>query len=151
MPSHSERRVLPYAPRDMFDLVADIARYPEFLPWCQAARIRSRQDNVIVADLVIGHSFVRERFTSRVTLTPPVDENGEGRIDVEYIEGPMEHLTNRWIFKPVPQGTEIDFYVDFAFRSKMLEKLMGLIFHEAVTRMVRAFETRAAAVLTRFV
>jgi coenzyme Q-binding protein COQ10 len=151
MPTHSERRVLPYAPRAMFDLVADIARYPEFLPWCLAARIRSHQGNVIIADLVIGHSFVRERFTSRVTLIPPMDEGGEGRIDVEYIEGPMEHLTNRWIFRPVAQGTEIDFHVDFAFRSKMLEKLMGLIFHEAVTRMVRAFETRAAAILTRSV
>ena len=150
MPSHNERRVLPYAPQAMFDLVADIARYPGFLPWCLAARICTRQGNVIIADLVIGHSFVRERFTSRVTLTSP-EEGSEGRIDVEYIEGPMEHLTNRWIFRPAPQGTEIDFHVDFAFRSKMLEKLMGLIFHEAVTRMVRAFETRAAAVLTRSV
>ena len=149
MPSHAERRILPYSPQGMFDLVADIERYPQFLPWCLAARIRSRQDNVIVADLVIGHSFIRERFTSRVTLTPPADEQGEGRIDVEYVEGPMEHLTNRWIFRPVPQGTEVDFHVDFAFRSKVLEKLMGVLFHEAVTRMVRAFETRAAKVLTR--
>jgi coenzyme Q-binding protein COQ10 len=149
MPSHAERRVLPYSPRDMFDLVADIDKYPQFLPWCLAARVRSREGNIIVADLVIGHSFIRERFTSRVTLTPPPDEHGEGRIDVEYIEGPMEHLTNQWIFRPVPQGTEIDFHVDFAFRSRMLEKLMGMLFHEAVTRMVRAFETRAAKVLTR--
>ena len=149
MPVHDERRVLPYAPQALFDLVADVAKYPEFLPWCPAARIRSHQGDVIVADLVIGHGFIRERFTSKVTLTRPAAEGGEGRIDVEYIEGPMQHLTNRWIFRPVPGGTEIDFHVDFAFRSKMLEKLMGLIFHEAVTRMVRAFETRAAQVLTR--
>ena len=147
---HTERRVLPFTPRALFDLVADIERYPEFLPWCLAARIRSRQGNVVVADLVIGHRLIRERFTSRVVLTPPESENSEGRIDVEYIEGPMQHMSNRWIFHPVtPNSTEIDFYVDFAFRSKMLEKLMGLVFHEAVTRMVRAFETRALKILTR--
>jgi coenzyme Q-binding protein COQ10 len=150
MPTHTERRVLPHTPRALFDLVADIERYPEFLPWCLAARIRSRQGNVVIADLVIGHRLIRERFTSRVTLYPPESENDEGRIEVEYIEGPMQHMSNRWIFRPVaPNSTEIDFYVDFAFRSKMLEKLMGFVFHEAVTRMVRAFETRAARILTR--
>jgi coenzyme Q-binding protein COQ10 len=157
MPSHAERRVLPYPPGEMFALVADIERYPEFLPWCIAARIRSRQGDMVIADLVIGHSFIREKFTSRVMLHPPADEKSEGRIEVEYIDGPMEHMSNRWIFRPVaPDGskggtnaTEIDFYVEFKFRSKMLEKLMGLLFHEAVTRMVRAFETRAAAILTR--
>jgi coenzyme Q-binding protein COQ10 len=149
MPVHTERRVLPFTPRALFDLVADIDRYPEFLPWCLAARIRSRQDNIVIADLGIGHRLIRERFTSRVKLTPPESENAEGRIDVEYIEGPMQHMSNRWIFHPVvPNSTEIDFYVDFAFRSKMLEKLMGLVFHEAVTRMVRAFETRARKILT---
>lgn len=149
MPVHDERRVLPYSPRAMFDLVADIEKYPEFLPWCLAARIRSRQADVIIADLVIGHRFIRERFTSRVTLQRPPEEHAEGRIDVEYIEGPMQHMSNRWIFRPAGLATEIDFHVEFAFRSKMLEKLMGLLFHEAVTRMVRAFETRAAKVLTR--
>jgi coenzyme Q-binding protein COQ10 len=152
MPTHTERRVLPFTPRALFDLVADIERYPEFLPWCLAARIRSREGNIIIADLVIGHRLIRERFTSRVTLTPPESENSEGRIDVEYIAGPMQHMSNRWIFHPAaPSSTEIDFYVDFAFRSKMLEKLMGLVFHEAVTRMVRAFETRAMKTLTRSV
>jgi coenzyme Q-binding protein COQ10 len=147
---HSERRVLPFTPRALFDLVADIERYPEFLPWCLAARIRSREGNIVIADLVIGHRLIRERFTSRVTLTPPESENAEGRIDVEYIQGPMQHMSNRWIFHPVaPSSTEIDFYVDFAFRSKVLEKLMGLVFHEAVTRMVRAFETRAKKILIR--
>jgi coenzyme Q-binding protein COQ10 len=159
MPSHFERRVLPYPPRQMFALVADIERYPEFLPWCIAARIRSRQGNMVTADLVIGHSFIRERFTSRVMLQPPPDDKSEGRIDVEYIEGPMEHMSNSWVFRPVhldgtkggTEASEIDFQVEFAFRSKMLEKLMGLLFHEAVTRMVRAFEIRAAAILKRSV
>jgi coenzyme Q-binding protein COQ10 len=157
MQTHSERRILPYPPREMFALVADIERYPQFLPWCIAARIRSRQGNMVIADLVIGHSFIREKFTSRVMLDPPADEASEGRIDVEYIEGPMEQMRNRWIFRPVAldgskggtDATEIDFYVEFQFRSQTLEKLMGLLFHEAVTRMVRAFETRAAAILKR--
>jgi coenzyme Q-binding protein COQ10 len=157
MQSHSERRILPYPPGEVFRLVGDIERYPEFLPWCIAARIRSREGNIVIADLVIGTGFIREKFTSRVTLTPPPDDNSEGRIDVEYIAGPMERMSNRWIFHPVgldgmmggTGATEIDFYVEFKFRSKMLEKLMGLFFHEAVTRMVRAFETRAAATLKR--
>jgi coenzyme Q-binding protein COQ10 len=157
MQTHSERRVLPYPPREVFALVADIERYPEFLPWCIAARIRSREGNVVVADLVIGTGFIREKFTSRVLLQPAPDDKSEGRIEVEYIAGPMEHMSNRWIFRPVgldgakggTEATEIDFYVEFKFRSKMLEKLMGLFFHEAVTRMVRAFETRAAATLKR--
>jgi coenzyme Q-binding protein COQ10 len=149
MPVHDERRVLPYSPRALFDLVADIERYPEFLPWCLAVRIRSREGDVIIADLVIGHRFIRERFTSRVTLQRPAEENAEGRIVVEYIQGPMQYMSNRWIFRPAGSATEIDFHVEFAFRSKMLEKLMGLLFHEAVTRMVRAFETRATKVLTR--
>ena len=149
MPVHDERRVLPYSPQALFDLVADIEKYPEFLPWCLAARIRSRQGDIVIADLVIGHRFIRERFTSRVTLQRPPEEHAEGRIDVEYIEGPMQYMSNRWIFHPAGQPTEIDFHVEFAFRSKMLEKVMGLLFHEAVTRMVRAFEIRAAKVLTR--
>ena len=149
MPVHDERRVLPYSPQALFDLVADIEKYPEFLPWCLAARIRSRQGDIVIADLVIGHRFIRERFTSRVALQRPPEEHAEGRIDVEYIEGPMQYMSNRWIFHPAGLATEIDFHVEFAFRSKMLEKLMGLLFHEAVTRMVRAFEVRAAKVLTR--
>ncbi len=138
MPTHAERRHLPYRADQLFDLVADIERYPEFLPWCTGARIRERKDNVIVADLLIGFRMVRERFTSRVTLNRP------DRIDVAYSEGPFRYLNNHWRFEAQPDGTcVIDFFVDFEFRSRMLQHLIGVLFNEAVRRMVGAFEGRA--------
>jgi len=138
MPTHAEQRVLPYSPQQLCGLVADVGRYPEFLPWCIAARVRKRESELIVADLVIGFKMVRERFTSRVVLDP----TGR-RIDVSYIEGPFKYLNNHWIFEDHPQGCRIDFYVDFEFRSRLLQKLIQPLFHEAVRRMVAAFETRA--------
>jgi len=137
MPTHAEQRVLPYTPEQLFELVADVARYPEFLPWCVASRIRSRDGDVFFADLVIGFKMVRERFTSKVTLSRP------GRVDVTYTEGPFKHLNNHWRFKPHPNGTELDFYVDFEFRSKLLQTMIGALFNEAVKLMVSAFEKRA--------
>lgn len=137
MPTHAERRVLPYTREQLFDLVADIERYPEFLPWCLAAKIRRREGRVVHADLVIGFRMVRERFTSRVELASP------HRIDVAYAEGPFKHLTNHWVFEPAPGGCEIDFFVDFEFRNRVLQKLIGVLFQEAVRRMVAAFESRA--------
>jgi coenzyme Q-binding protein COQ10 len=136
--THAEKRVLPYRPDQLYALVAGIEHYPKFLPWCVGARIRERTATVVVADLIIGFKVFRERFTSRVTLNP------EGqRIDVEYTEGPFKYLKNHWIFLDHPQGCEIDFYVDFEFRSKLLQKTIELLFNEAVRRMVGAFETRA--------
>jgi coenzyme Q-binding protein COQ10 len=140
MPTHAERRLLPYTQEQLFNLVADIERYPEFLPWCLAARIRKREARTIHADLMIGFRMVRERFTSKVELTPP------HRIDVAYAEGPFKYLNNHWVFEPAPGGgCEIDFFVDFEFRNRMLQKLIEVLFHEAVRRMVSAFETRARA------
>ena len=139
MPTHAEKRELPYRPEQLFDLVADIERYPEFLPWCVAARIRSREENLVVADLVIGFKMVRERFTSRVKLDRP-----NLRIDVAYTEGPFRYLNNHWLFEVLPNGgCRIDFYVDFEFRSAMLQRIIGVLFNEAVRRMVHAFENRA--------
>ena len=139
MATHAEKRVLPYRPEQLFDLVAGVDRYPEFLPWCLGARIRSRRENVIVADLIIGFKGIRESFTSRVTLNRP-----EMRIDVAYLDGPFRYLNNHWIFNPMPDGAcEIDFFVDFEFRSRILQRIMGVLFNEAVRRMVSAFETRA--------
>jgi coenzyme Q-binding protein COQ10 len=151
MPTHAEKRFLPYRPEQLFELVASVERYPEFLPWCIAARIRSREPingspdrTMITADLVIGFRMIRERFTSRVSLSPP------DRIDVNYSEGPFRYLNNHWIFEPVEPsathpsgGTMLDFYVDFEFHSKLLQSLMAMLFNEAVKRMVHAFETRA--------
>ena len=140
MPTHAEKRTLPYRPDQLFDLVAEIERYAEFLPWCRAARIRKREGDVIFADLVIGWKMIRESFTSRVTLKRP------GRIDVSYHEGPFKYLNNHWTFEPLPDGgCRIDFYVDFEFRSRVLQKLIGVLFNEAVRRMVHAFEERARA------
>jgi coenzyme Q-binding protein COQ10 len=137
MPTHAEKRFLPYTPEQVFDLVADIERYPEFLPWCVGARIRERRDNVILGDLLIGWRMVREKFTSRVTLDRP------GRIDVEYAEGPFKYLKNHWLFECQPGGCLVDFYVDFEFRSRMLQGVIAALFNEAVKRMVSAFEKRA--------
>lgn len=137
MPTHTEKKVLPYTPEQLYALVSDIERYPEFLPWCVAARIRRREGDVLHADLMIGFKMIRERFTSRVVL-------GDGRIDVTYSEGPFKYLTNHWIFQPTPDGgCLVDFFVDFEFRSKVLQKIIGVLFNEAVRRMVAAFETRA--------
>jgi len=122
----------------MFDLVADVERYPQFLPWCLACRIRQRPaPNQFVADLMIGFKVFREKFTSEVTLSKP------GRIDVAYRNGPFRYLNNHWSFAPHPTGCIIDFYIDFEFHSKTLQTLIGKLFNEAVQRMVNAFEKRA--------
>jgi coenzyme Q-binding protein COQ10 len=139
MHRHAERRVLPYTPTQLFDLVADIERYPEFLPWCVAARIKRRESaHVLFAELVIGFKMVRERYTSRVTLDRP------NRVDVTYEEGPFRDLSNHWAFAPDPRGCALHFSVEFEFRSKLLDRIIGPLFEEAVRRMVMAFETRAA-------
>ena len=139
MPTHAERRFLPYTPEQLYQLVADVERYPEFLPWCIAVRLRNREGNTLVADLVIGFKMIREKFTSRVTLSPP------HRVDVAYTQGPLRHLNNHWIFEEAPGGCIIDFFIDFEFRSQILQKVMGALFNEAVKRMVAAFESRAHA------
>ena len=138
MPTHAERRVLPYAPEQLYQLVSEVERYPEFLPWCLAVRVRTREERLLVADLVIGFKMIRERFTSRVNLDPAAQ-----RIDVTYAEGPFKYLNNHWRFFEHEAGCEIDFYVDFEFRSRLLRKMMGPLFNEAVRRMVGAFEARA--------
>lgn len=124
----------------MFALVADVARYPQFLPWCLGARISRREDDVIYADLVIGFKMFREQFTSKVMLNAP------DSISVDYIKGPLKHLTNEWKFLDAEGGgCTIDFLVDFEFKNHLLEKIMGGLFTEAAHRMVHSFETRADA------
>jgi len=124
----------------MYDLVADIERYPEFLPWCLATRIRKVEGNLIVADMVIGFKIFRERFSTSVRL-----DEAAMRIDVSYAEGPFKYLTNHWIFEEHPDGCAIDFYVDFEFRSRILQTVVSALFEEAVRRMVGAFQARARA------
>ncbi|MCB2129232.1 MAG: type II toxin-antitoxin system RatA family toxin [Rhodobacteraceae bacterium] len=144
MPSHSESRTMPYAAGQMYDLVADVGRYPEFLPWTAAARVRSRNiradgSEVLEADLVIAFMVFRERFGSRVTLWPD-----KGAIDTEYLDGPFHHLWSKWSFTDLAGGgCEVSFIVDFKFRNAVLQKLIGSVFDEAMHRVVRAFEERA--------
>ena len=140
MPRHTETRHLPYTPEQLFELVADVARYDEFLPWVVAVRIRSSSEAETVADLVVGFNAFKERFTSRVHKERP------GRIVVDYVEGPLKYLKNEWVFEPAPQGgTNVHFCVDFAFKSRLFESLAGAMFDRALRRMTSAFEERAAA------
>ncbi len=139
MPRHFEVQTFPYTADQIYTLVADIERYPEFLPWCTALRIRRREGNKIIADMSIGFKLVRETFTTEVTLSPETRE-----IHVTYINGPFRYLTNHWRFTSVGEGTcEVTFDIDFEFRSKLLQTLMGAVFHEVISRMVKAFQSRA--------
>ena len=146
MTTHTETRVLPYTAQQMYDLVADVESYPRFLPWNTAARIRSRTPHadgseVIAADLVISFKVFRERFGSRVTLWP-----AQHRIDTEYLDGPFSHLHSGWTFTDRPEGgCEVSFFVDFEFRNAILRRVIGVVFGEAMHRIVRAFEDRARA------
>jgi coenzyme Q-binding protein COQ10 len=134
----------------MYDLVADVGRYPEFLPWTAAARIKSREDHgdheVMLADLVISFKVFRERFGSKVTLW-----SESRRIDTEYIDGPFKYLQSRWEFADVEGGCEVSFSVDFEFRNRILQGAAGLFFNEAMQRVVRAFESRAEALYGKVV
>jgi len=141
MPRHREKRTVPYSAEQMFDLVADVERYPEFLPWVTAARKLRDDPNAVAYELSVGFKMVRERFTSKVTVDRPTS------ISVRYLRGPMRHLTNDWQFKDLPGGgCQIDFELDFEFRSRMLQKLIGALFHEAVLRVVESFERRARTI-----
>ncbi len=138
MPRHTETKNLPYTPEQMFDLVADVRRYQEFLPWVAATRVRSDSPNLMVADLVVGFKAIKETFTSRVTKERP------SSLTVDYIEGPLKYLHNSWSFEPDGKGgTNINFCVDFAFKSRIFESLAGQMFDRALRRMIGAFETRA--------
>ena len=138
MPTHAERRLVPYQPEQLFDLVADVAKYPQFLPWCVACRLTSRPSPTeFTADLAVGFKLVREQFTSQVMLTPME------RVEVRYLKGPFQHLRNEWTFRPAQSGCELEFFLSFEFRSPLLQTLIGALFEEAVRRMVAAFEARA--------
>lgn len=143
MPTHGEKRVMPYSARQMYDLVADVMRYPEFIPWIAAARLRGVTPHpdgtqTMQADLVVSFKVFREKFGSRVKL----DEPGLA-IDVDYLDGPFKYLRSRWKFRDVDGGCEVEFFVDFEFKNAVLQKVIGVVFNEAMHRIVRAFENRA--------
>ena len=140
MPRHTETRNLPYTPEQLFDLVADVRRYREFLPWVAAVRVRSDSETEMVADLVVGFRSLKETFTSKVHKRRPEE------IEIDYVEGPLKYLHNSWRFRPDGKGgTNVDFCVDFAFRNRIFEALAGQMFDRALRRMIGAFEDRAHA------
>ena len=140
MPTHAEKRVLPYTPEQMYDLVADVGKYPEFLPWCVGSSVTSSTETELVSDLTIGFGPFRESFTSRVVLDRP------RHVTVKYENGPFRYLNNKWTFDDDPRGCLVSFFVDFEFRSRLLQSAIGVVFNEAVRRMVNAFLKRARQV-----
>jgi len=146
MPTFQSSRSVDYATHQMFDLVADVEHYPEFLPLCEGLKIRRRSTledgrEVLLADMTVGYKAIRETFTSRVTL-----DRANLKILVEYVDGPFSHLENRWVFVDIGTGTRVDFYIDYAFKNRMLGMLMGAMFEAAFKRFSDAFVARAGIV-----
>jgi coenzyme Q-binding protein COQ10 len=150
VPTHKQQKTLPYSQDQLFDLVASIEEYPQFLPWCVGARIKKRDEGIndqgnpcefVIADLSVRFKVFRETFASRVML-----DKENHRIIIEYLDGPFKHLENKWAFDLDNEGTRIDFFIDFEFKSKPLQLLIGSLFGTAVKRMMQAFEDRAAVV-----
>ncbi|WP_182084518.1 type II toxin-antitoxin system RatA family toxin [Aureimonas sp. ME7] len=145
MPKFENARIVRHTPDEMFQLVADVERYPEFLPLCQNLVVRSRREKdgktLLIADMTVAYKLIRETFASQVLLKPEQRE-----IDVKYVDGPFRYLENRWNFDPNPQGCEVRFYIDYEFKSRTLGILMGSMFEYAFRRFATAFEQRAAEV-----
>jgi coenzyme Q-binding protein COQ10 len=137
--SHAEKRIVPYTPEQMYNLVADVAHYAEFLPWCMDVKILRASDTEIIADLTAGYKFIRERFRSRVVL-----DQKSRIIEIDYLSGPLKHLDTIWQFLPHPDGCLIDFKVVFEFESRLIQNMAMMFFNEIVKRMVASFEKRAA-------
>ena len=143
MPTHKETRNLPYTANQMYDLVADVVNYPEFLPWCAASRIKTVTSDgprdIMTVDLIISFKVFRERFTSKVVL------HSDGLfVDTEYLDGPFKYMKSTWQFADVEGGCTVEFFVDFEFKNAILQRVIGLVFNEAMQRIVRAFEARAS-------
>lgn len=142
MPTHSEKRKMPYTAEQMYDLVADVNKYPEFLPWTAGVRVRHtfpiEGGTAMDADLIISFKVFRERFTSRVSMYPEAR-----KIDVEYLDGPFKYLVNHWHFTPDGDGCIVDFHVDFEFKSRILQGIIGVVFGQAMHKIVQAFDDRA--------
>lgn len=145
MPTFSTRRRVPFSPRQMFDLVADVEAYPQFLPLTESLRVRKREmvggHEVLTADMTAGYKAIRETFVTRVTLCPEIPQ-----VDVRYIDGPFRHLENRWQFLAAPGGCDVDFFIDYEFKSRMLGLLVGAVFDQAFRKFAEAFEARARVV-----
>lgn len=146
MPQFETRRIVPQSPDQMFALVADVEKYPQFLPLCEALAVRSRKERdgkaLLVADMTVGYKAIHETFTTQVLLNP-----AERAIDVKYLDGPFRYLDNRWRFNEVADGgCEVHFFIDYEFKSRVLGALMGSMFDRAFRMFAEAFEKRAAQV-----
>ena len=139
MRSHEEIVISPYTKEQIYDLVRDVEKYPQFIPWCVDAKILEKSDEWIIADLVVGFKGISETYRSKVHLL-------KDEIDIEYLKGPFSHLENNWKFRPHGNGCEIDFMIKFEFKSKLLQGLIGGLFDKAVMKMMHAFETRASEI-----
>ncbi|MHB2264755.1 type II toxin-antitoxin system RatA family toxin [Aliihoeflea sp. PC F10.4] len=143
MPQFETTRTVKHSPEQMFALVADVERYPEFLPMCEALSVRSRKERdgitMLVADMTVGYKAIRETFTSNVVVKPK-----ENAIDVSYVDGPFRYLDNRWRFEALPDGgCAVHFFIDYEFKSRILGALMGAMFDRAFRMFTQAFEKRA--------
>ena len=138
MKKHHEKRFVDHSPKQMFDLVSNVKKYPDFLPWCLGSRILNNDGDVLIADLIIGFQIYREKFRSKVVLN-----KNKNIIEVFYEDGPFKHLSNKWEFKKFNKGCEINFYLEFEFKNIFFQTIMEKLFSEAVKRMVEAFEKRA--------
>src|SRR5277367_654228 len=136
MPRHAEQATLAYTADELFEIVADVSDYPRFVPWCSGAHVQSASETKIIADLTIGFGPFQESFASQVTLERP------RQVLVHAIDGPLEHLTNSWTFTPVGEKTQVDFIIDFQFKTDLLDHVANQMFHTAARRMMSAFESR---------
>ena len=149
MHKHSEQRTLPYRVDQLYALVTDIEKYPQFLPWCRIARVLKRTPQVMEAELIIAFKAFSESYVSSIDCIPPDAKNQHAELHVSQLRGPFTHLENHWRFTALPDGkTRLDFSVAFAFRSKILNSLIGLLFEKATKSMVEAFDKRAKALFT---
>lgn len=140
MPIHNDKIIAPHSANQMFDLVMDIANYPKFLPWCKSASIHERGEGYVIADLTIGYKMMTSTYRSKV-------KTAANRIEIEYLEGPFKKLQNHWQFTPLNDNTcEVDFFIDFEFKSSLFQHMIEALFSEAVGVMIKAFEGRARAV-----
>jgi coenzyme Q-binding protein COQ10 len=146
MHRYQDTQQSPYSTRQLFDLVLDIERYPEFLPWCRAARILEREGGQMKAELVVSFKHITESYVSEVTFSRPASPKEEGIIEVRLLQGPFKHLSNHWKFTPMGDGgTEISLALEFQFRSRLLDSVIGMLFGKATSKMALAFKQRADA------
>ena len=144
MPAFKDTQYSPYSPRQLYDLVVDVEKYPEFLPWCRAARVSHVKEDSFHGELVLNFKHISEQYTSLVEPYSGEDEHSEHRVDVSLVKGPFKHLHNYWRFEPADNnGTYIHIDVEFHFRSKVLDKLIGALFTLATEKIVKAFMKRA--------